>query len=75
MRSIHDLGYFEHQILIDRVGRAIAAFQGWQIDFEGNILESSSPRLLSYAELANVVIEDIKVFTEEISEEDDDGND
>jgi hypothetical protein len=70
MRSIQDLGYFEHQMLIDRVGRAIAASQGWRVDFEGNILEATNPRLHSYAALANAAIAEIEAYMSEISEED-----
>lgn len=64
MRNLHDLGYFERQMLIDRVGRAIAKAQGWQVDFDDNILESPNPRLRSYAELARVVIEEIEAWSE-----------
>jgi hypothetical protein len=70
MKNLHNLGYFERQMLIDRVGRAIAKAQGWQVDMNSNIFESTSPRLHSYAKLANVVIEEIEAFTEEIEEDD-----
>jgi len=55
MKSIHDLGYFERQILIDKVGRAIAASQGWQVDFEGNILEATTPRLMRLTRLEDLM--------------------
>ncbi len=55
MKSIHDLGYFERQILIDKVGRAIAASQGWQVDFEGNILEVTTPRLMRLTRLEDLM--------------------
>lgn len=63
MKNFHDLGYFERQMLIDRVGRAIAKSQGWQVDFDDNILESPNPRLRSCAELARVVIEEIEAWS------------
>jgi len=67
MRNIHisNLGYFERQILIDRVSRAIAASQGWQITCDSNILESSNPRLRSCVELALVAIEEIETYLAE----------
>jgi hypothetical protein len=55
MKSIHDLGYFERQILIDKVGRAIAASQCWQVDFEGNILEVTTPRLMRLTRLEDLM--------------------
>lgn len=64
MRKIQNLGYFERQMLIDRVGRAIATSQGWQVKFDDNILEAEHPRLRSYAEMANVAIEEIELFLE-----------
>lgn len=70
MKNFHDLGYFERQMLVDRVGRAIAKSQGWQVETNSNILESTNPRLRSCAKLANVVIEEIEAFTEEIEEDD-----
>ena len=74
MKNIQDLGYFERQILIDRVGRAIAKVQGWQVDTNSNILESTNPRLCFYANLASVVIEEIEAYTSEISESENDGS-
>lgn len=68
MKNLHNLGYFERQILIDRVGRAIAKSQGWQVDMNSNILESINPRLRSYESLARAVIEEIEAYTAEISE-------
>ncbi|MBW4637166.1 MAG: hypothetical protein KME05_02830 [Gloeocapsa sp. UFS-A4-WI-NPMV-4B04] len=72
MRNLHDLGYFERQMLIDRVGRAIAKAPGWQVETNSNILESTNPRLRSYANLASVVIEEIEAYTAEIGEEEND---
>lgn len=68
MKNIHNLGYFERQILINRVGRALIKAQGWQVNIDGNIFESQDPRLLSYTELARIAIEEVKAFTEEIGE-------
>jgi len=75
MKNIHDLGYFERRILIDRVGRALIKAQGWQVNIDGNILESQNPWLHSYAELARVVIEEVEAFTEKIEEEEYNSND
>lgn len=75
MRNIHDLGYFERQMLIDRVGRALAASQGWQVDFAGNILEAANPRLHSYAALAEAAVTEIEAYTSEVGKEEDDSSD
>jgi hypothetical protein len=75
MRNIYDLGYFERQLLIDRVGRAIAKAQGWQVDFDGNILEATNPRLHSYAALAEAAIAEIEAYTSEVGKEEDDSSD
>lgn len=69
MRSIQDLGYFERQTLIDRVGRAIAKAQGWEVSFEGNILESTSTRLHSCVALAESAIKEIETFMRETEED------
>lgn len=68
MKNLHNLGYFERQILIDRVGKTIAKSQGWQVDMNSNILESTNPRLRSYESLARAVIEEIESYTAEIGE-------
>lgn len=68
MKNTHDLGYFEHRILINRVGKALIKAQGWQLNIDGDILESQNPRLRSYAELARIAIEEVEAFTEKIGE-------
>ena len=72
MKNLHNLGYCERQILIDRVGRAIAKSQGWQVDMDSNILESTNPRLRSYGSLARAVLEEIEAYTAEIGEKEND---
>lgn len=72
MKNLHNLGYFERQILIDRVGKAIAKSQGWQVDMNSNILKSTNPRLRSYGSLARVVIEEIEAYAAEIGEKEND---
>lgn len=69
MKNLHNLGYFERQMLIDRVGRAIAKSQGWQVDMNSNILESTNPRLRSYVEMAVTTISEIEAYMSEISED------
>lgn len=68
MKNLHSLEYFERQILINRVGRTLAKSQGWQVNIDSNILESTNPRLRSYANLARAVIEEIEAYTAEIGE-------
>lgn len=69
MRNIHDLGYFERIALIDRVGKAIAKSQGWQVNANSNVLESIDPRLRSYGRSAKAAIEEIEAYMSEIREE------
>lgn len=65
MRNINDLGYFERQTLIDRIGRKIVEAQGWKVEREGDIQSSINPRLQKGASLAEMALEEIEAYLEE----------
>ena len=65
MRNIDDLGYFERQTLIDRIGRKIVESQGWKVEREGDIQDSVNPRLQKGARLAELALEEIETYLEE----------
>lgn len=64
MRNINDLGYFERQTLIDRIGRKIVESQGWKVEIEGDIQDSLNPRLQKGARLAELALEEIETYLE-----------
>lgn len=65
MRNINKLGYFERQILIDRIGRKIVEAQGWKVESDGDIQNSINPRLQKSARLAKLALEEIEAYLEE----------
>ena len=65
MRNINNLGYFERQTLIDRIGRKIVEAQGWKVEREGDIQDSENPRLQKGAKLAELALEEIETYLEE----------
>ena len=65
MKNINDLGYFERQTLIDRIGRKIVESQGWKIEREGDIQDSVNPRLQKGARFAELALEEIETYLEE----------
>ena len=65
MKNIDDLGYFERQTLIDRIGRKIVEAQGWEVEREGDIQDSVNPRLQKGASLAELALEEIETYLEE----------
>ena len=65
MKNINNLGYFERQTLIDRIGRKIVEAQGWKVDREGDIQDSVNPRLQKGARLAELALEEIETYLEE----------
>ena len=65
MKNINDLGYFERQTLIDRIGRKIVEAQGWKVEREGDIQDSVNPRLQKSASLAEMALEEIEIYLEE----------
>ena len=64
MKNINDLGYFERQTLIDRIGRKIVEAQGWTVEREGDIQDSVNPRLQKGARLAELALEEIETYLE-----------
>ena len=65
MKNINNLGYFERQTLIDRIGRKIIEAQGWKVEREGDIQDSVNPRLQKGAKLAELALEEIETYLEE----------
>lgn len=65
MKNINDLGYFERQTLIDRIGRKIVEAQGWKVEREGDIQDSVNPRLQKGASLAEMALKEIETYLEE----------
>lgn len=65
MKNINNLGYFERQTLIDRIGRKIIEAQGWKVEREGDIQNSENPRLQKGASIALEVLEEIETYLEE----------
>ena len=64
-RKLTDFNIFETDILIDRIARRILKAEGYKVNTELNLTNSSNPKILLAVKCANDALDEIKIYLNE----------